>query len=298
LLYELGIFGKDKSITAIQALSENEFQAYCEASAYLMDFSRNQQLYRMVLLNYEDFLKIVIKYSDDYKRDPSNVNLPIMEKIFVDINRYLLNFLSSVRTFLDHTETKLKTEYGNDSIQVSKFKNACSIEYDSNFSYRFLYKLRNYSQHCGLPIEGFSLKSKEEPEFSGNITNSLIIKFRRDGLLKFDGWGSKIKQEISALPEEFNVIHNVDKFYKSLDKINNFLIKENSSELIKRAEYIERLIMPAESKEGTPIIFTFINEGRIKRINIFNIPFHLIEYAKLLKNQEILEESEATKKSK
>ena len=143
MLYELGIFGKEKSITSIRTLNDNEFQEYCKASAYLMDFSRNQQLYKMILLNYEDFLNIIIKYSDDYKKDPSNVNLPIMEKIFLDINRYLLNFLSSVRTFLDHTETKLKTVYGSNSVQVNKFKKKCSVEYDSNFSYRFLYKLRN-----------------------------------------------------------------------------------------------------------------------------------------------------------
>jgi hypothetical protein len=291
LQYHLGFFGREKSITSIRILSNAEFQRYSEATVYLLDFSRSQQLYKIVLLNYEDFLNIVINYSDDYKKEPGNVNFPIMEKIFIDINRYLLNFLFSVRTFLDHTETKLKNVYGNNSPKVDQFKKACSFEYDNNFSYRFLYKLRNYSQHCGLPIEGFSLKSEEEPKFSGNIRNSLIVKFKRESLLNYNGWGSRIKQEIQGLPQEFNVIPHVAIFYKSLDKINNVLINDNISELTKNAEYVEQLIMPATKNDGFPIIFSFINEGEIKKINILNIPFHLIEYAKLLKNQAILKKT-------
>jgi hypothetical protein len=272
-------------IESLRKLEDKEFQEYTKTISCVSGFSNDQQLYKLTLLNYEDFLNIIIKISKDYNDDPTKVSFSILEEMNLNINRYLINYLFSVRTFLDHIETKLKNLYDQNSIKVINFKKACSFEYDNCFSYRFLYKLRNYSQHCGLPLEGFSLESKEEPEFSGKIVNSMIVKFKRENLLTYGEWGNRIKQEIKALPEEFNVLPHVINLTKSLDKINRVIINDNISELIKSAEYIEQLITPAINKEGIPIIFRFSNDGKTKQIEMIHIPFHIIEYVKQLKSQ-------------
>jgi hypothetical protein len=242
----------------------------------------NQQLYGITLLNYNDFLDTIIDYSDEYNKNPSIANLANMETMLLNINRQIMNYLFSVRTFLDHTEFKLKNTYGDEGAKFLSFKRATSLEYDCNFSYRFLYRLRNYSQHCGLPLGGLSLDSKEEPPFSGNIINNLSIRFSRESLLKYDGWGKQVKEEIKKLQQEFGVIPHIANFKKSLDRVNLVLINDNISELTKSAKYIEELIIPARGQEGTPIIFTVASEGKNTKLQISHIPFHLIEYSKQL----------------
>jgi len=72
--------------------------------------------------------------------------------VHTSLNRRLSNLLSSIRLFLDHSEFAFKRKYGKKSEEVEAFKKYASEKYDSSFSYRFVYKLRNYVQHCGIPI--------------------------------------------------------------------------------------------------------------------------------------------------
>jgi hypothetical protein len=68
--YELGVLGgrAKKEIKSIRTLSNDEIRAYQDAISHLSDFSSDQQRYTITLLNYEDFLNVIIRYSDDYKK--------------------------------------------------------------------------------------------------------------------------------------------------------------------------------------------------------------------------------------
>jgi hypothetical protein len=136
-----------------------------------------------------------------------------------------------------------------------------------------------------LPISELKFTSKEEPPFSGNIVSMLILKFNRNTLLSYNGWGSTVEREIRALPEEFNVVPLVASLWKSLEAINQTLINDNLAELAQSAQYVEKLINEAKGKDGTPIIFTVTRNNKISNFNILNIPFHLIEYVKALEGK-------------
>lgn len=291
LSYKLGIQGK--GITAIRDLSDKEYQDYRNASDCLFVLSKDQQLYTIVLLNYDDFLNILKKYSQEYAENPRAVNWIMIEKMVLNINRHLLNYLSSIRTFLDHTQTKLKKSYGDQSDRFRRFKDACSKSYDDNFSYRFLTKLRNYSQHCGMPLGGFTLHSEEKPPYSGHVYHSLKAKFSRDELLKYDSWGTRIAKEISQLPSEFDIAPHVVAMMKCLERINLVLIEEDFPELVKSAEFIEQLISPAQGEEGVPCILKFLEISRganaeIKemKLEITNIPLHVVKIVMNIKRQK------------
>jgi hypothetical protein len=231
-------------------------------------------------------LKLIVAYSNAWAKNPTMVDYHLLEEMTLNINRHIINYLFSVRMFLDHTEFKLKRVYGDCSVKFTTFKKATIFEYENNFSYRFLYKLRNYSQHCGLPTGELSMKSVEEPTCSGNIRNTLVINFNRDILLNYNGWNNHVEEELRHLPERFDVIPHFLKFKKSLDEINLSLIKGNITELTVSAENIERLIAPAKGKEGTPVIFTITDEIDGKRtMQIRHIPFHLIDYVNTLKKR-------------
>lgn len=288
--HKLGIEGK--GITDIRDLSSEEYQTYVRASSCLMGFSRDQQLYAIVLLNYDDFLNLLKKYGEEYAKNPSSVNWITMERMVLDTNRYFLNYLSSVKTFLDHTETKLKKNYGEESPRYKCFKEICSKSYDSSFSYRFLIKLRNYSQHCGMPLGGLTLQSEEKPPYSGNIYYSFEAKFNKEKLLEYDSWGS-LKKEILELPSEFGIIPHVVEMMNCLIKINLVLIEEDLPELFKSAEFINQLVSPIQGKEGFPCILQFLvtkrhenGEVRDMEVQITHIPFHIIEIVDNIKREK------------
>jgi hypothetical protein len=287
----LGVLGK--GITEIRDLSENEYREYKKASSCLLDFSSDQQLYTIALLNHDDFLNTIEEYTQEYAKNPQNLTFIVMERMVLNINRHLLNFLSSARSFLDHNETKLKKQFGDQSKEYERFRDACTEVYDNNFSYRFLSKLRNYTQHCGMPLGGLTLSSKEDPPYSGKICHSLQAKFSREALLKYDSWGKALAKEISKLPEGFAIAPHIIQMMKCLEKINLALIDENLPKLFKSTEFIEQLISSAQGKDGSPCILQFLNikrgankEVESIKVQITQIPFHIIEIVNNIKREK------------
>lgn len=245
-------------IRAIRELTEKEFSDYRGAASKLGRYVHDQQLFAIVYLNYVDFKRLLRKSFQQYVN--KSPDLPTMEILGLSVNRNLLNFLSSVRTFLDHSEFNLKKRYGNDHERVEEYKRACSCEYDNCFSYRFVYQLRNYTQHCGMPLGELKFESKLKDARTDSIAHSLAIYFNRDRLLSEFDWGSKLKQEIQALPERFEISWHVDQAMMCLRRIGKSLIKNDLAELSKSARIIRDLIAPVKRRSGEPCI-VFMTKG-------------------------------------
>jgi len=274
----LGIVSKGK-IQAIRELDKEEYAAYKSASKYLMDFSSGRQLFRYVQWNYENYLNMLKSHFEEYVRNPS-LNWHRIEAISLSTGMGILNYLLAIRIFLEHTEISLKKRYGAGSQRVTRFKAACSNEYDRHFSYRFFYKLRNYVQHCGMPPIEFSLQSKEVDPNTKQVSHSLEVRLNRDELLSFDGWGSQVKGEIQGLPSKFEISEYVSEMMKCLERIDRVLVEDDIPELMKSTEYIRQMIAPTKNIGGTPCILkvtdTSGNRKELK-VEIEWIPLHLVE---------------------
>lgn len=254
-LPELGFVEKGK-IEAIRTLTDSEYQEFIKAGSHLRKFSSDYQIYRMARSNYYDFRNLLKRYLQQFRANPS-MNYGRMEDMAFEINRYLLNYLASARTFLDHSEYNLKKRHGENSERVEAFKRACKEIYDNCFSYRFLYKLRNYAQHCGLPISSLNLTSKLDK--ANKIRYSLVIKFNRDELLsKYTEWGRQLTREIGQLPPEFDITPYVDEMMKCLGEICLKMLKNDLVKAKKSAEFMEKLIEQVKTKtaSGMPCILS------------------------------------------
>lgn len=160
------------------------------------DFLTISNLYKITELNLKEIFKSI---SDLREKLISEKVLILIESDFekLKINRALLNYLFSFRTYIDHLETFISREFGKDSQEMNDWIILKSKIYDDNFTYRFIYKLRNYAQHCGLPIDVF--------EFSPSIVNNdysvkICIGFNPSNLLKvFDSWGNPLKGELQNI---------------------------------------------------------------------------------------------------
>jgi hypothetical protein len=114
----------------------------------------------------------------------------------------VVNWLAAFRLYLDHSETILKRMYGGESQQWISFKQACSDAYDSLVGYRFVYKFRNYVQHCGLPIDTFRVSAATPDRVADGQRLVAILLQRKQLLSNYREWGP-VKADLRGFEEEF-----------------------------------------------------------------------------------------------
>jgi hypothetical protein len=211
----------------------------------------------MVSLNHQSYSRTIGALTSQFLAVPA-VSFERMNGMIVQINCELLNFLSTVRTFVDHAETALKREFGTEAQQISDFKNAASREFDGSFSYRFLSQLRNYTQHCGLPLGKLQLNASAASTTSESPAGRLEAFFLRDHLLtNFDGW-KMVKNELAQMPELIPVEPHLKAVVASVERIEDTLVRIQSSDLERHLTHLESLAKEVEHLPGSPCVYTAI----------------------------------------
>lgn len=184
----------DLKIELITEINKTDYKELFVNEKTLFDILSISNLYKVSKLNSDELLQSILEFKKRLIKDKTLIMNDDNEKL--NTNRYLLNYLFSFRTYIDHLETFIKREYGKDSREINEFKALTGKLYDENFAYRFFYKLRNYAQHCGLPIDNFEIKpSLIESKYSVEIN----IGFHTEKLLaSFDSWGEILKKELKS----------------------------------------------------------------------------------------------------
>jgi hypothetical protein len=268
----------NKDITTIRELSKSEYDDYSASAKCLFDFLYDWQLYFFVRLNYDEYTKLLKRYLQEYAENPRTTN---MRAMYFEINRCMSNYLFSFRMFLDHNTYNLVKRYGSQSPQFTKFKKICSHVYDDSFSYRFLSKLRNYVQHCGIPLGSVHLAAKESGLIPGGIERSLSVEFDRDSLLeKFENWGSRVRAEVQKLPRHFEVTPHIAEAMKCIETIYIALIGDDLPRLLQAAEHINQLALSAKGVAGVPSILLIEKSGigtQDLKVEIRHMPLDIAE---------------------
>jgi hypothetical protein len=139
---------KDKStdqIKKIHEISPQDYAKYSRAAARVRQYSHDQQLFTIVRKNYASFENFVRLRLQQFEREtlqtggfgPASGNR--IERDYADFNRHVLNFLSSVRMFLDQYENNLARRFGKGSANHARYEKALSEAWERHFGYRFLY---------------------------------------------------------------------------------------------------------------------------------------------------------------
>lgn len=105
-----------------------------------------------------------------------------------ELKSALDNWLTNFRAFDDKTSHLLSSTYGKESNEFKAWKSSLSVEFDSNFAYRFICKLRNYAQHVNESIQHAGFNSSLGADGATEI--ALMIEFDPDALLdRYADWG-------------------------------------------------------------------------------------------------------------
>lgn len=194
----------------IRQLSKEEYDRHSAQIHALEKLELEDRLFTLVTMNYLD-LNEKIKFYCSYKDNTKSFDF---KETYIDLNRMVLNLLSSIRTYLDHTETKLKKKYGENFEEFKLFKKLTSKAFDTSFAYRFLTKLRNFAQHCGLPSGSIKQVSNREGE-------SIRLILNRDDLLgTYNSWGAQVRADLVRQPLSFDLMPLIEQKISALNAIN------------------------------------------------------------------------------
>ena len=152
----------------------------------------------------EQIEHIVVENGEDFKCYMSEENLRLMrsrgvspERIVMLANKYVLNYASAIKTYIDMEKRLLKKHKSEEDEKV--FEKMCSGFYDKHMAYRFWANFRNYIVHCEFPYSIY----KEE------LNGGCKVIYTKERLLRFDNW-KHAKADILEMDEIIDLTKLVD----------------------------------------------------------------------------------------
>lgn len=188
-----------------------------------------------------------------------------------DLQHAMTDWLTNLRAFDDQTMHALSKRYGKESAECAVFKAACSAEYDRVFAYRFAYRLRNYAQHVGRPIQHSSTRSSDDPADTRVIGE---IHFDSDYLLwEYDAW-AVVRDELAAIGGRFPVVPVVESVMKSSDRILAASLLSQEQQLLEAAQVLADVISSVDPTAGQPTLLGLPPEDLMPAdVNMFQLQF-------------------------
>ena len=156
------------------------------------------------------------------------------------------------------------------------------------FSYRFLYELRNFSQHGGLPLSSLNIAGERASE-NAPMLFKINTMISRDGLLEAGHKWGKLKVEIQQQPSEFELLPLIAEYFHILCQLCLEALQFQSVRLAECASYFNAVRRTQKIPMGAvPVIFIGkspakgIPPSRLEVFPIGQFEYLLREYDKLL----------------
>tara|TARA_A100000171_G_scaffold45896_1_gene50139 strand:+ start:783 stop:1655 length:873 start_codon:yes stop_codon:yes gene_type:complete len=264
---------KNKEIITGRELLDGEYEHLVNISDQLRLFSNCQTLYKIFLFNFSDFMKYLI--SVDVPPLAMSARTSQFDEITFNINRYLNNMLSSFKAYDDHVPSQLNRRFGDNSSQLDSFKKEKSRIYDSFFEYRFLYKLRNYTQHREFP--------KYHIEYKADITSPESSKGSYQFLLdaptllnNYDSWGT-CKQDLVDRTTLINIKEEANKLATQMTNLDIYVSNFYVNDLNNAIQYFKDKFQASDFLNVEYCIIEGIgNEGETHSITTKNLSTDVI----------------------
>ncbi len=245
------------TIDALISLEEEVYKKYSEVISGILRLQSTFETFNMVARNHQQ-LTSLRSYYENLFGAPKGKGRVDLRSAGVGIATATINWLTTVRLFLDHEETRLKRRYGHKSPQVERFKSACSEAFDSSFAYRFLYKLRNYAQHAGMPLSQITLRAPLDGESRVQRIDFVLEPANISG--DFD-WGAKVRADLNGMSGPLYVLPLIDEVMPILGSFSELLFRlELESALLLHGE-AEAIVALVDANDGQPALTRFLHHG-------------------------------------
>ena len=222
-------------------ISSEEYDSIMLSNQAIFEYEYFNRKVKEIDLNLEDFLNIHGKYSFEMANmHHSEDTIPgLMDEAFININRTFVNYINSCRIFIDHMEGKIKGKYGENSKNYKVFDKAKKYCYNTYFSYKFFYHLRNYAEHVNFPVYNINKSTswKTINDLEKPVTEFKVF-FNKDKLLESKYMSSKLKMELKYRNTLFPVLPVIEEFKKPINYMLNTLLKVEAEYYVENANIL------------------------------------------------------------
>lgn len=168
-----------------KSVSREEYEAFFDNFKYYGQYHQFKEIYGICLEGNLDLMKFL---------SAENLNAVLRQKevdresVLQTGNKLLLNYCTVIKIMVEKIESFLKRKRPD---QLDGFRKFCSNFYDSEFSYRFFMRLRNYTIHNGMPFT----------KITSSLQKDCNLYIDRNNLLKWSGW-STVKRDLEEMEND------------------------------------------------------------------------------------------------
>lgn len=108
---------KENTIKNIKSLDQEDLRKIDKAEEELFNFDQDFSLLQCVMDNYESFELDLQNYLESGYSTGNILDSKNYLTLIRIINKWLLNILSSFKAMIEHLETRIKRNFGKDSIE-------------------------------------------------------------------------------------------------------------------------------------------------------------------------------------
>jgi len=218
----------------LREISIEEFETIIKNQNIIAHFKYATRRIKEVKGNFNELKNYHFDAQEIILKKPKDI-YETLEDIFVNYNRLLINFCTSLKFLSDYLERELNKCIGENTL--CKFKKWIHAIYESSFSYRLFYNLRNFVQHSEYPIKDFRVDRERYINTSIIRIQELSIVFDKEYLLsdidlrrKFEGLKG-FGEYFPVQPYILEIEKIIDLFLPKLIELEKEFIKESCSQL-------------------------------------------------------------------
>jgi hypothetical protein len=269
----------------IKELTEDEFNRIDECVWSISDFNKQFLIFIYFQLNLNEFDKL-IKGLSNIPVTQIDVKVIQSKNSFLNINSVVFNLLASFSFYLDSSEAYLKRKFGGTSAESISFIKETEYSFDNSFAYRFLSKLRNYSQHIGFPIHGIPFEAIENIKEPQTMKGDFKLIIGKDLLLKEKGLlGNIVYNDLLTFNDDIDVKPLIYELSYIVSKMEKLIYTFHKEQMEKSIRYIENVANDYKTEKNQIIIMYNINiEGEKAKFDYLTLPFDEITEIKRFNN--------------
>lgn len=221
-----------RTINVGAEVADAEYDSY-RSAVELLDQALAKSPFAALQERCMDFIRAASDALEAFKAGLSTTPLtPVIRSKFDDV-------LSAFRRFADRTAHLLSQRYGPDSEEAQVLKLAMSYEFDHEFAYRFMYHLRNYSEHRGVPIARIKQASTLKPD--GRVEYDLDVLFDSRKLLPDHDWHRQVRADLAGINGEFSALVTVDALLQACGRVHCKALLSREAVITAAAAWIHAL---------------------------------------------------------
>ena len=205
---------KGFDVHVVTDLTREEFDRYYEATTTYRAVTE-RGAYQLLLRQWDRLRSMRAMYTN-LERVGGSFRAVDTRSLSVLFMGEVTSWLAATRLYLESERDSIARRFGEESEQAARVTAATNRVFDANPAYRFLYNLRDYSQHCGAPLGGLTVAS--QPDGSRSVD---LYLSRSELLLAHFDWSRHAKTLLEEWDEQILLMPLIDEAMRGFREIED-----------------------------------------------------------------------------